>query len=125
MLMISKWVYLMSNKRVVITGYGIVSCIGNNKQEVLTSLKEVKSGISYCKEYEEMGMRSHVHGKPTLNIEENVDRKVLRRPLWKSSICRVLHSRSPISFSEKLSMEAGGGIHLEPAPNKRDGGPLP
>ena len=39
----------MSNKRVVITGYGIVSCIGNNKQEVLTSLKEVKSGISHCK----------------------------------------------------------------------------
>ena len=68
----------MSNKRVVITGYGIVSCIGNNKQEVLTSLKEVKSGISYCKEYEEMGMRSHVHGKPTVNIEENVDRKILR-----------------------------------------------
>ena len=76
--MISKWVYLMSNKRVVITGYGIVSCIGNNKREVLTSLKEVKSGISYCKEYEEMGMRSHVHGKPTVNIEENVDRKILR-----------------------------------------------
>ena len=68
----------MSNKRVVITGYGIVSCIGNNKREVLTSLKEVKSGISYCKEYEEMGMRSHVHGKPTVNIEENVDRKILR-----------------------------------------------
>ena len=43
----------MSNKRVVITGYGIVSCIGNNKQEVLKSLKEVKSGISHCKEYEE------------------------------------------------------------------------
>lgn len=76
--MILKWVYLMSNKRVVITGYGIVSCIGNNKREVLTSLKEVKSGISYCKEYEEMGMRSHVHGKPTVNIEENVDRKILR-----------------------------------------------
>ena len=52
--MISKWVYSMSNKRVVITGYGIVSCIGNNKQEVLTSLKEVKSGISHCKEYEEL-----------------------------------------------------------------------
>ncbi|RZO88101.1 MAG: beta-ketoacyl-ACP synthase I [alpha proteobacterium HIMB59] len=68
----------MSNKRVVITGYGIVSCIGNNKREVLTSLKEVKSGISYCKEYEEMGMRSHVHGKPNLNTEEHVDRKILR-----------------------------------------------
>ena len=68
----------MSNKRVVITGYGIISCIGNNKQEVLTSLKEVKSGISHCKEYEELGMRSHVHGKPNLNTEEHVDRKILR-----------------------------------------------
>ncbi len=68
----------MSNKRVVITGYGIVSCIGDNKKEVLQSLKDVKSGISYCKEYEELGMRSHVHGKPKINIEENVDRKILR-----------------------------------------------
>lgn len=68
----------MSNKRVVITGYGIVSCIGDNKKEVLQSLRDVKSGISHCKEYEELGMRSHVHGKPKINIEENVDRKILR-----------------------------------------------
>ncbi len=68
----------MSNKRVVVTGYGIVSCIGDNKQEVLQSLRDVKSGISHCKEYEELGMRSHVHGKPKINIEENVDRKILR-----------------------------------------------
>ena len=68
----------MSNKRVVVTGYGIVSCIGDNKKEVLQSLRNVKSGISHCKEYEELGMRSHVHGKPKINIEENVDRKILR-----------------------------------------------
>ena len=68
----------MSNKRVVVTGYGIVSCIGDNKKEVLKSLRDVKSGISHCKEYEELGMRSHVHGKPKINIEENVDRKILR-----------------------------------------------
>ena len=68
----------MSNKRVVITGYGIVSCIGDNKKEVLQSLNDVKSGISHCEEYEELGMRSHVHGKPKINIEENVDRKILR-----------------------------------------------
>ncbi len=68
----------MSDKRVVISGYGIVSCIGNNKEEVLKSLKEVKSGITYEKEYEELGMRSHVHGKPSINLEEAVDRKVLR-----------------------------------------------
>ena len=68
----------MSNKRVVVTGYGIVSCIGDNKKEVLQSLRDVKSGISHCKEYEELGMRSHIHGKPKINIEENVDRKILR-----------------------------------------------
>ena len=68
----------MSNKRVVITGYGIVSCIGDNNKEVLQSLKDVKSGISHCEEYEVLGMRSHVHGKPKINIEENVDRKILR-----------------------------------------------
>ena len=68
----------MNNKRVVITGYGIVSCIGNDKTEVLKSLKEVKSGISHCQEYEELGMRSHVHGKPNIQIEEHVDRKILR-----------------------------------------------
>ena len=68
----------MSDKRVVVTGYGIVSCIGDNKKEVLQSLRDVKSGISHCKEYEELGMRSHVHGKPKINIEENVDRKILR-----------------------------------------------
>jgi 3-oxoacyl-[acyl-carrier-protein] synthase-1 len=39
-----------NNKRVVITGYGIVSCIGNNKNEVLDSLKTVKAGITHCKE---------------------------------------------------------------------------
>jgi 3-oxoacyl-[acyl-carrier-protein] synthase-1 len=68
----------MNNKRVVISGYGIVSCIGNNKSEVLQSLKEAKSGITFEKEYEELGMRSHVHGKPNINIEEKVDRKILR-----------------------------------------------
>ncbi len=68
----------MSDKRVVVTGYGIVSCIGDNKKEVLQSLRDVKSGVSHCKEYEELGMRSHVHGKPKINIEENVDRKILR-----------------------------------------------
>lgn len=69
---------MSNNKRVVITGYGIVSCIGNNKNEVLDSLKTVKSGITHCKEYEELGMRSHVHGKPNINTEDHVDRKILR-----------------------------------------------
>jgi len=65
-------------RRAVITGMGIVSCIGNDKQEVLASLREGKSGISVSEQFKEMGFRSHLHGKPTVNLEEKVDRKLLR-----------------------------------------------
>ncbi len=68
----------MTLKRVVITGIGIVSPIGNNKDEVLASLKEGKSGIVHAPEYAEMGFRSHVHGSVKLNIEDHIDRKLLR-----------------------------------------------
>ena len=92
----------MSNKRVVITGYGIVSCIGNNKQEVLASLKEVKSGISYCKEYEELGMRSHVHGKPNLNTEEHVDRKFYA--LWAKELLTIISPcKKPLSILDLIN----------------------
>ena len=49
-------------KRVVITGMGIVSSLGNNKEEVLSSLKQGKSGITFQQEYADMGFRSHVAG---------------------------------------------------------------
>ena len=49
-------------RRVVVTGIGIVSSIGNNKEKVLDSLKAGRSGIVHCEEYEELGFRSHVHG---------------------------------------------------------------
>ncbi len=66
-------------KRVVITGLGIVSSLGNNKAEVKKSLFEGKSGISFQPEYEERGLRSHVAGSiKNLNIEEHIDRKLLR-----------------------------------------------
>lgn len=65
-------------RRVVITGMGIVSCIGNNKEEVLTSLKEGKSGISIDEKYKEMGLRSHICGKPNIDFSEMIDRKLLR-----------------------------------------------
>jgi 3-oxoacyl-[acyl-carrier-protein] synthase-1 len=57
---------------------GIVSCIGNNTQEVLASLREAKSGISHAKDYAELGFRSLVHGAPTLNAEEAIDRRAMR-----------------------------------------------
>ena len=65
-------------RRVVITGIGIISCIGNDQDEVTKSLKEGKSGIVFAPKYAEMGFRSHVHGMPNINLEEAVDRKVLR-----------------------------------------------
>jgi 3-oxoacyl-[acyl-carrier-protein] synthase-1 len=65
-------------KRVVITGYGIVSCLGNDSNAVLDSLKNGKSGISFQQEYVDMGMRSHVAGSIDINIDELIDRKVRR-----------------------------------------------
>ena len=65
-------------RRVVVTGMGIVSSIGNNKEEVLTSLKEGRSGIEYCEEYCELGLRSHVHGSIKLDLTNALDRKQLR-----------------------------------------------
>ena len=68
-------------KRAVITGLGIVSSIGNNQQEVLASLQEGRSGITFSQEFKDAGMRSHVWGDVKLapeTITENIDRKVLR-----------------------------------------------
>ncbi len=65
-------------RRVVITGLGIVSCIGNNKKEVLTSLKGQTSGIRYIPEYEDAGFRSHIAGRPQINPDDYIDRKQRR-----------------------------------------------
>jgi len=65
-------------RRVVVTGMGIVSSIGNNTQEVLASLREAKSGIVRADKYAEMGFRCQVHGAPTLDPAEAVDRRAMR-----------------------------------------------
>ena len=65
-------------KRVVVTGIGIVSCLGNNQAEVYHSLLNTKSGISFCEEYKEYNLKSHVHGKPSIKLEDHVDRKTIR-----------------------------------------------
>ena len=62
-------------RRVVVTGMGIVSSIGNNKHEVLSSLVEDRSGITFSEEYRDMGFRSHVHGRPTLDLDAAIDRR--------------------------------------------------
>src|SRR5947209_7700032 len=65
-------------RRVVITGMGIVSSIGNNTQEVLASLYEAKPGITRSEKYAELGFRSQVYGKPTLDPSEMIDRRAMR-----------------------------------------------
>jgi 3-oxoacyl-[acyl-carrier-protein] synthase-1 len=65
-------------KRVVITGLGIVSSIGNNADEVLASLKSGRSGITQSESFAEKGLRSQVWGNPTLEIKDHIDRKALR-----------------------------------------------
>jgi 3-oxoacyl-[acyl-carrier-protein] synthase I len=65
-------------RRVVVTGMGIVSSIGNSTQEVLANLREAKSGIVRADRYAELGFRCQVHGAPTLVAEEAVDRRAMR-----------------------------------------------
>src|SRR5918996_2967737 len=65
-------------RRVVITGMGIVSSIGNNTQEVLASLREAKSGITRAEKHAELGFRSQVQGAPTLNPADVIDRRAMR-----------------------------------------------
>ncbi len=65
-------------KRVVITGMGIVSSIGNNKQEVTDSLREGRSGIEFSQEYADLGFRSHVHGAVHIDTESLIERKKRR-----------------------------------------------
>ncbi|WP_298922446.1 beta-ketoacyl-ACP synthase I [uncultured Bosea sp.] len=65
-------------RRVVVTGMGIVSSIGNNTQEVLSSLHEAKSGISFAQDFAEHGFRSRVHGAPTLDAASVLDRRAMR-----------------------------------------------
>jgi len=65
-------------KRVVISGIGIVSCIGNDKHAVLDSLQQGRSGIKFQQAYADIGMRSHVAGSVDINVDDYIDRKVKR-----------------------------------------------
>ncbi|OYT87738.1 MAG: beta-ketoacyl-[acyl-carrier-protein] synthase I [Burkholderiales bacterium PBB6] len=65
-------------RRVVITGMGIVSSIGNNLAEVTQSLRDTRSGLKFNPKYAELGMRAQVSGRPDLNLEEAIDRRNMR-----------------------------------------------
>jgi 3-oxoacyl-[acyl-carrier-protein] synthase-1 len=65
-------------KRVVVTGLGIVSSIGNNRSEVVESLKLGRSGIGFADIYRELGFRSHIHGAIKIDLDAHIDRKIKR-----------------------------------------------
>jgi 3-oxoacyl-[acyl-carrier-protein] synthase I len=65
-------------RRVVVTGMGIVSSIGDNAQEALASLREARSGVTRAEKYVELGFRCQVHGAPAMKPEESVDRRAMR-----------------------------------------------
>ncbi|NJD07001.1 MAG: beta-ketoacyl-ACP synthase I [Methylococcaceae bacterium] len=66
------------NRRVVVTGIGIISSLGNNKDEVASSLKDGRSGIEFSEEYHALNFRSQVHGPLRINVDDLIDRKVRR-----------------------------------------------
>ncbi|MBL8640385.1 MAG: beta-ketoacyl-ACP synthase I [Alphaproteobacteria bacterium] len=68
----------IKTRRVVVTGMGIISCIGNSLHEVLQSLKDGKSGISFAADYAAKGFRSQVFGLPKINLADLIDRRLLR-----------------------------------------------
>ncbi len=70
--------HAVSHRRVVVTGMGVVSCLGNDAASVTASLRDGRSGIRFMPEYAEMGLRSHVAGAPDINLTEQIDRKLKR-----------------------------------------------
>ena len=81
-------------RRVVVTGLGIVSCIGNTKDEVVNNLKKLRSGIIKAPEYKEFSFRSLVHGKPNINLEENIPRCSYKFCKFKDSCSYNYNSKS-------------------------------
>ena len=65
-------------KRVVVTGMGVVSCLGNDVASVTDSLKQGRSGIRFMEKYKEIGLRSQVAGRPDIEVKDHIDRKVMR-----------------------------------------------
>ena len=99
-------------RRVVVTGMGIVSSLGNNKSEVLKSLQQGRSGITFQQEYAEHGLRSHVAGSvKNLNLQELIDRKLLR-------FMASGHAYAWIAMQEAI---ADAGLPAEQVSNARTG----
>ncbi|MZR63996.1 beta-ketoacyl-ACP synthase I [Alcanivorax sp. DP30] len=106
-------------RRVVITGMGIVSCLGNDADSVTQSLKEGRSGIRFNETYKEMGMRSQVAGVPEINLEDFIDRKA-RRFMGDSAAYAYVAMQQAIAdaglsedevSNERTGLIAGSGGH--------------
>ncbi len=104
-------------KRVVVTGIGIVSCLGNNAKEVLTSLREGKSGIRFNQSYADVGMKSQVSGAVQIDTKELIDRKI-HRFMGEASAYAYLSMQEAIEdaglglneiSSERIGIVAGSG----------------
>ncbi len=100
-----------SKRRVVVTGLGIVSCIGNDADTVLESLKAGKSGITKDDTYAEMGFRSQISGKPDVNLEELIDKRQLR---FMGDAAAYVH----ISMEQAIK---DAGLNEEQVSNERTG----
>lgn len=106
-------------RRVVITGMGIVSCLGNDTDSVTRSLREGRSGIRFKEEYKEIGMRSQVAGTPTIQLEDFIDRKP-RRFMGDAAAYAYVAMQNAITDSglsdeqvshERTGLIAGSGGH--------------
>ncbi|MCW5773031.1 MAG: beta-ketoacyl-ACP synthase I, partial [Rhodospirillaceae bacterium] len=110
-------------RRVVVTGIGIVSSIGNDKDEVRASLKEGRSGIVFVPEYKEMGFRCHVHGGVTLDPDTAVDRR-LRRFMGDGAVWNYVAMQQAIADSgleeKDVSNERSGLIMGSGGPSTKD-----
>ena len=99
-------------RRVVITGLGIVSSIGNNKREVTDSLRAGRSGIEFIKEYEELGFRSQIAGTINIDVDALIDRK-LRRFMGNSAAYNYLAMKEAVEDSglgEDMISNPGTGL---------------
>ena len=106
-------------RQVVVTGLGIVSSIGNDKETVTESLRSGRSGISHCDTYREMGFRSHVHGAPRIDLDQEIDRKV-RRFMGDGAAYNWVAMRDAIADS---GLEAGEVAHPRTGMIMGSGGP--
>ena len=98
-------------RRVVVTGIGIVSCLGNNKNEVLTSLSAGKSGIKHQPVYVEKGLKSHIAGSIEIDFAELIDRKLLR----------FMGDSAAYSYLSMLEAIEDAGLSKEQVSNVRTG----